>query len=316
MTDVATERALEIGVRLAAGPELTESARTAERLGFDFAFVGEHVLSTGDSTNAFVALAAAAAVTERIKLLSAVTLLPLYPAALAAKMAAVLDDLSGGRFHLGVGVGGEHRTEFDACGVPLHERGRRVDEALHIVRGLLNGESVTYRGRWAEFEDAALRPSPRRPSGPPIWVAGRGEPSIRRAGRLGDGWMPYLMQPERIHSGIAAVKEEAQASGRNANGMRFAAYVLVAVGANGAEAKRLGQAAVGAKFGRPEDSRLTRHVVAGTVGDCVDQLLGYREAGVDALMFNLACLPEEAEAMTRRLGEELAPSLRRAATRR
>src|ERR1035441_3565929 len=110
------------------------------------AAAGGHVLFPGPVCTAFVTLAAAAAVTERIRLLSAVTLLPVYPMVLAAKMAASLDLVSHGRFELGVGVGGEYPPEFAASGVPVGGRGARTDEALAVLVRLLSGERVTAEG--------------------------------------------------------------------------------------------------------------------------------------------------------------------------
>ena len=98
--------------------DITGEARHAERLGFDLAAAGEHVFFHGPVGNAFVTLAAAAAVTERIRLLSAVTLLPVYPMVLAAKMAATLDLVSHGRFELGVGVGGSTRRSSPRAASP------------------------------------------------------------------------------------------------------------------------------------------------------------------------------------------------------
>lgn len=304
---------IEIGVRLSAGADVVREARRAERLGFDFLCAGEHVFARGDSGNAFVALAVAAGATERIKLLSAVTLLPLYPAALAAKMAVVLDDASGGRFHLGVGVGGEHPGEFLAAGVPVRERGPRTDEALAVIRRLMSGGTVDFTGRFNRLEGAELRPAPRRPGGPPIWVAGRGEAAMRRAGRLGDAWLPYLLRPERVRAGIEVARAEARDCGRDPRRLRFGSYVFVSVAADGRAARAEGRRALGAKYDRADDSRLTGHVVAGTVEECRERLMEYVAAGVDALMLNLACAPERRERMERVVAEELAPALRQAA---
>src|ERR1019366_10010317 len=96
--------------------DLHGAARLIEESGFDYLTCGEHVMFHGPTMNAAIVLAYAAAVTKRIKLLTAISLVPLYPPALLAKMTATLDQVSGGRFHLGVGVGGEFPTEFDACG--------------------------------------------------------------------------------------------------------------------------------------------------------------------------------------------------------
>jgi alkanesulfonate monooxygenase SsuD/methylene tetrahydromethanopterin reductase-like flavin-dependent oxidoreductase (luciferase family) len=110
----------------AGDPGTAAEARRAEQLGFDLVAAGEHVFFHGPTANAFVTLAAAAAVTERVRLLSALTILPLYPMAMAAKLAATLDLVSRGRFDLGVGVGGEFPPEFAASGVPVGGRGTRA----------------------------------------------------------------------------------------------------------------------------------------------------------------------------------------------
>lgn len=112
-----------------------------------------------------MALAVAAGATTRIRLLSAVTLLPLYPAALAAKMAAVLDDASGQRSCFGVGAGGDYPPEFAALGVPVTQRGARTDEALTVIRRLFDQPRVTFGGRWTQLDHLGLQPQPPGPAG-------------------------------------------------------------------------------------------------------------------------------------------------------
>ncbi|ASW55634.1 LLM class flavin-dependent oxidoreductase [Plantactinospora sp. KBS50] len=173
----------------------TAAATLVEAAGYDYLAIGEHVSFHGPTANAFVVLAHAAAVTSRVRLLSAVTLAPLYPAALLAKLAATTDIVSGGRFELGIGVGGEYPPEFEAVGVPTAERGARADETLRVVRALWSGRPASHRGRFWRFDDIALRPAPPTQPGPRIWIAGRGEAAIRRAVRSGDVWMPYMYTP-------------------------------------------------------------------------------------------------------------------------
>lgn len=117
--------AIEFGMMLRGTRGIEASAWRIEELGFDYVGSGEHVAFHVPTPNNFISLAAAAGATQRVKLLSAVTVLPLYPAVLAAKLAAALDVASGGRLTLGVGVGGEYPRGFEACGVPVHERGAR-----------------------------------------------------------------------------------------------------------------------------------------------------------------------------------------------
>src|SRR4029453_564107 len=101
-------------------------------LGFDIIGCGEHLFFHGPTPNAFAMLAAAAGATSSIRLVSSVTLLPLYPATMVAKVASVIDVISNGRFNLGVGVGGEFRPEFIAAGIDPATRFRRTDEGLDV----------------------------------------------------------------------------------------------------------------------------------------------------------------------------------------
>ncbi len=143
-------------------------------------------------------LAASAAVTERIALgLSVMLLGPAQPG--VDGQAARHDRPPGrrGRLRLGVGVGGEFPAEFEAAGVPVSQRGARLDDSLAVIGDLLTGQPVHYAGADADGH-ARPRSSRRWPPPPPIYVGGRGEPALRRAARHGDVWMPMWLTPARI----------------------------------------------------------------------------------------------------------------------
>ena len=127
------ERKIEFGTTLRTPDNIEALAQQIEGLGFDILGCGEHVSFHGDSANGFISLSVAAGVTNHIRLMSAITLVPLYPAALLAKLGAALDVASGGRYTMGVGVGGEFPPEFEACGVPVRQRGSRTDDALEVL---------------------------------------------------------------------------------------------------------------------------------------------------------------------------------------
>ena len=183
---VPTPDALSFGV-MTGGPD-TDVARL-ESMPFDSLWVGGHVASRNPSPEAMVALAWLAARTERVRVGTAILLLPLYPPAIVAKQIADLDRATGGRVTLGVGVGGEYPDEFAACGVPLGERGPRTDETIPLLRELWSGEPVTHHGRAADFDAVRIHPSPAQGPRLPIAVAGRQPVAMRRAARLGDGWL-------------------------------------------------------------------------------------------------------------------------------
>src|SRR5207249_10960956 len=96
-----------------------------------------------------------------------------------------------------VGVGGQNPTEFEVCVVPPAERGARVSEAIDVVRTLWRDTPATFKGRFTQFSGVSLDPKPVQKPGPPIWVGGRSDAALARAGRQGDGWVSYVVQPER-----------------------------------------------------------------------------------------------------------------------
>jgi probable F420-dependent oxidoreductase len=135
----------------------------------------------------FALFAFCAAVTRRIELATGVLILPQRQTTLVAKQAAEVDVLSGGRLRLGIGVGW-NPVEFEALGENLHDRGRRVEEQIEVMRLLWTQELVTYAGRWHRVPDAGIKPLPvQRPI--PIWMGGESEVVLRRAARLADGWI-------------------------------------------------------------------------------------------------------------------------------
>jgi probable F420-dependent oxidoreductase len=301
------------GIRVGAGlgrtGDVARNAARLEALGFDTLHTGEHLFFHVPTQSAPIALAVAAGATERIRLVSAVVLLPLYPAAQLAKMASVLDVASGGRLTLGVGVGGEYPPEFRAAGVPVSERGRRSDEALEVMTRLFTGEPVTYAGRWADVDGLALRPPPAQPGGPPIWVAGRKEAAQRRAGRHGAAWMPYLCTPEQVRDGMVTVRAAATEAGRDPDAVEAAAYLWMATDPDGDRARRLARETLGRVYAQ-DFSRLGHYIVAGTPAECAARIREYAEAGARHVQLNLACGSDEEPAMLERIAADILPALR------
>src|SRR6185295_15937044 len=162
--------------------------------------------------------------TSEIRLLSSLTVLPLYPAALAAKLATTLDQVSNGRFDLGVGIGGEHPPEFVAAGAQVADRGARADEGLALLKALWSGQAVDFDGRFSRVPGLALAPGPVQPGGPPIWLGGRRTAAIRRAGRHADVWMPYMYTPEQLASSLVEVRRAAEEAGRDPSAVRGAVF--------------------------------------------------------------------------------------------
>lgn len=183
--------AISFGVLAGHGGDWLGDSELAEALGFDSVWVGDHVLWHTPAPDPAVLLGALAARTSRVRIGSGVMLAALRPPVVIAKQAATLDLLSGGRFVLGVGAGGENPAEFEAVGIDVHERGARLDETITICRALWSQPSVTFSSKHYTLRGARFDLPLATPGGPPIWVGGRSHaapapcrPAGRRLARL------------------------------------------------------------------------------------------------------------------------------------
>ncbi len=163
------------------------TAEFAETHRFDSVWTGDHMAFPLPILDPLLQLQLIAAFNERITVGTGVYLLPLRHPTPVAKQVATLDRIIGGRFIFGVGVGGEFPLEYEACGVPLNERGARLSEAIPILKSLWSGEAVSSDSVFYPFPELKMLPPPVQPGGPPIWCGGRSEAALRRVGRMADG---------------------------------------------------------------------------------------------------------------------------------
>ena len=204
----------------AAGPpELARVARACEAAGFDNVSVCDHVavpreLADRMSTvwyDPVATLGWLAGITDRIRLLSQVYVVPYRNPLQTAKAFATLDTLSGGRAVLGVGTG-HVEAEFEALDIPFEARGRLTDEAIATLRRLFADE---WGGGSGGTEDLGQQPRPVQSGGPPIWVGGSTAPARRRAALLGDGWLPQGPPKIGMKAAVAEILELRAAAGRS-----------------------------------------------------------------------------------------------------
>lgn len=194
---------------IGTGPVVVRDyAQAVEGLGFDFLIAPDHVLGVdpakmpadrrmGSNATAyhdpFVLFAFLSGVTKKIGFASAVLILAQRQAALVAKQAACLDELSGGRFRLGVGVGW-NEVEFEGLGMDFHTRGRRSEEQVQFMQALWAKPATTFDGKFHKLTDGGINPRPK--SGKvPVWFGGHAEQTFKRIAKYGDGFMPNRWPP-------------------------------------------------------------------------------------------------------------------------
>ncbi len=210
-------RPLKVGIQLpeverdVRWTELLEMTRAIEDLGFDSVWVGEHLLYRWEDRpargpwEAWTLLAAIAASTTRIELGPLVACTNFHNPALLAKQAATLDELSGGRFVLGLGAGW-NETEFRAYGYPFDHRIDRFEEAFTIIRTLLREGAIDFDGRWYQARDCELLPRGPRPAGPPLMIGSIGPRMLRATLPHVDSWNVWFKDIDNRPEGVAPLR--------------------------------------------------------------------------------------------------------------
>jgi probable F420-dependent oxidoreductase len=223
---------------------IREYAQTAESLGFAHIGADDHVIGPNPDRpggwNGWVTYQTAfmeplvlfgfmAAATQRIEFATCVLLLPQRQTVLVAKQTATLDRLCGGRLRLGIGVGW-NEIEYVSLGENFHNRGRRVDEQIELLRRLWTQPLVDFHSTGHTIPDAGINPLPlQQPI--PIWFGGQSEPALRRMARLGDGWMPLYATAEEAMPAFEMLAELLHQAGRSLEGFGIEARIPYSKGA-------------------------------------------------------------------------------------
>jgi probable F420-dependent oxidoreductase len=272
-------------------------AHAADELGYDSIWTTDHVLMSrgqeepyGRILEALITLAYLAPIARRVKLGVSVLVFPMRNPVLIAKEVASLDVLSEGRVILGVGAGW-NESEFDALSAEFGNRGRRLNEALGVLKTLWTDTDPRFAGEFTRFGDVLFGPRPVQPGGPPIWIGGPSTAALRRAATLADGWHPVAATLEDYASGMEAIRS--MAGGRTITGSLRIRVV------QGREV--------------PNDVSRTgsvRAVLSGSSDRIVSQLLAYQDAGLDHLVadFSENTLESILDGM-RRFAQDVRPRL-------
>ena len=228
--------ALHVGIGLFTGQIPSDSGRTfdreyretldlvrlAESVGFDSAWVSEHHgASDGYLPSLLPMLAAIAASTKRMRLGTGVVLAPLHDPLRLAEDAAFVDQLSGGRLILGLGIGWRDE-EFRMFGVPKSERAIRTAETIDILRRAWTGQRFSFEGRTFRYDRVKVTPPPAREGGIPIYLGGYADAAVQRAGRMADGYISDADAIEDVRPVLSQLDEAARSAGRDPSSLGIA----------------------------------------------------------------------------------------------
>jgi probable F420-dependent oxidoreductase len=289
-------------------------AQVAEDLGFDSVWISDHVVIPERISSSYpyspdgrfptpptqpyleplATLGYLAGITRRVRLGTAVLILPYRHPLLTAKMVGTLDNLSGGRIDLGVGAGWM-REEFEALGASSEvydHRGAATDEQLRILRSVWTQDVAAHDAGFYPFARLGVHPHPVQKPHPPIWIGGHTRPALRRAGRFGDGWLPIGgrppadLPPDEVAACVATIRAEAERAGRDARRLRVCFETNVDFEASD---------------GRP---------FSGSPDQIAAQLRRYVEVGADSFLIGFGRVPPASyERAMRRFAEEIRPAL-------
>ena len=262
---------------------LRDYAAKAEAAGIDRLFTGDHVaFRGGQGFDGLLTATALAVAAPRLTVQTAVYLLPLRHPVLVARQVATLAELAPGRLIFGVGLGGEDRAEFRACGVDPAARGRRMDEALAVLRPLLAGAEVTLDGDFFRLNRVQILPAPRPPV--PVVIGGRSDAALRRVARYGDGWLGLWVSPARYASATALIAKYAADADRDTLTWWHGMHVWCGFSTSRDAARdRLSAAMEG--FYHVPFGKFEKYSPCGTAGQIAASLRPYVEAGCRS--FNL-----------------------------
>ena len=261
----------------------------AENNGWDSVWFSDRIAEPAWVIDPIVGMAMGVARTKRLQFGTSVLIMSMRSPVTTARALAAIDAMAGGRLVAGVGVGRESDMEYEAMGVQKADRGRRLNEAIRVMRLLWTKDTVDYDGQFLKLKGASITPKPAR-NPLPIWIGGRSEAALRRTGHLGDGWLPVQLTPEEAAKDIARIKEYATEAGRSIDddhfGVQLGSYV---VEHGSVDMDKIGQRLLR----RRQDVSFEQLNLLGTADQVLARMREYIDAGISKFVFNPACGPEE-----------------------
>jgi probable F420-dependent oxidoreductase len=284
---------------------LVELCETSE---LDSLWFSERLSSPLPVPEPMTAMAAVAARTSRLKFGPSVFITPFRTPVMAARAIAMVDYLSNGRMLPAFGIGVDQAREFEAAGVLFRERGRRTDEAIAIMRRCWSEDEVTFAGEFWRLDRITVLPKPvQQPM--PVWIGGNSEAAMRRAGRLGDGWIPSFITPDQFRVGVEKAQAFAAEAGRKVPVDHFGALFYYCLDPDPAAARALAEPFI--PRGRVDDATLARCTAFGPPALIREHLEAYVAGGGSKFILRPMCPPERMLDQIDQLAIEVVPGFHR-----
>lgn len=297
-----------------ANPAMCRSTvALAERLDYNSIWVGDHVEFPVPILDPLLQIAQAAAMSDTLTFGTGVYLLPMRHVVHVAKQLTSLDHLCAGRLIFGTGVGGEFPNEWAATGVPHHERGARMSEAIPVLKQLLSGKTCSNAGKFYPFEDLTMKPACTSAAGPPIWTGGRSPAALRRCGIMADGWFSYVVTPAMYREALLQIEAAATQAQRNIGEFGSGHLLFMRVDNSYEQALDHATEHLSQRYAMDFRDAAKKYAALGSPADVAQRVNEYADAGCRHFVLDLTGPLRDRDAQIERFAQEVRPLLGRPA---
>jgi len=294
------------GLGLPSPDTICSYAERAEDMGIDSIWLSDHIVARNPSFDTACIMAMWAGRTKKIKMGPSVLTMPARNPVQVAKTYATLDYLSGScnRIIMAVGLGSDPK-DCVASGVPLEKRGKRMQEAVEVMRKLWAGPNVTHEGEFYQFEDVTIEPRPAK-GALDVWIGGGSDLAIKRAVRYGDGWFPSLVTPQEYSCGLEKMADYGKQYGRKVDPDETGVLIFTHINENKEQANDVARAFL-SEFPAMSAEPLIARSAIGPAEACIEKVQSYVDAGCSKFVLWPIAAPDQLVGQVATFGQKVVP---------
>ncbi len=294
------------GLGLPSPDTICDYAERAEDQGIDSIWLSDHIVARNPSFDTACIMAMWAGRTKRIKMGPSVLTMPARDPVQVAKTYATLDYLSGScnRVIMAVGLGSDPK-DCQACGVPLEKRGKRMAEAVEVMRKLWAGPNVTHQGEFYQFEDVTIEPRPAK-GALDVWIGGGSDLAIKRTARYGDGWFPSLVTPQEYAVGLEKLISYGKQYDREVDPDETGVLIFTHINENQKKADEIARAFL-SDFPTMSAEPLIARSAIGPAEMCMEKVQSYIDEGCSKFVLWPIAPPDQLVGQVETFGQKIVP---------